>query len=115
MASAVDSFVWRHDLSAFNLLQYAAFVIVVAALVKPLGGYMARVFSREKTFLDPVLRPVERLMYRLTGVDTELEMNWAQYSIAFLVFGLVGALALYAILRLQQFLLSSMPAIKLCP
>lgn len=91
-------------MSAFNLLHYAAFVIVVAALVKPLGGYMARVFSCEKTFLDPVLRPVERLMYRLTGVDPELEMDWAQYSIAFIAFGLVGALVLYAILRLQQFL-----------
>jgi K+-transporting ATPase ATPase A chain len=88
----VGSFSWRTGVSVFNLLQYALFVIVVAALVKPLGGYMARVFSREKTFLDPVLRPVERLMYRLTGVDPELEMDWAQYSIAFIVFGLVGTL-----------------------
>jgi potassium-transporting ATPase potassium-binding subunit len=100
----MDSYSWRCGVSAFNLLQYAAFVIVVAALVKPLGGYLARVFGGEKTLLDPVLRPVERLMYRLSGVDPELEMDWAQYSIAFIVFGLVGTLVLYAILRLQHFL-----------
>ncbi len=91
-------------MSAFNLLQYALFVAVVAALVKPLGGYMARVFGGQKTFLDPMLRPLERLLYKLTGVDPDLEMNWAQYSVAFILFGLTGALALYAILRLQQFL-----------
>lgn len=91
-------------MSASNLLQYAVFAAVVAVLVKPLGGYMARVFSSEKTFLDPLLRPLEQLIYRMTGVDPELEMNWAQYSIAFIVFGLVGALVLYVILRLQQFL-----------
>ena len=91
-------------MSAFNLLQYALFVAVVAALVKPLGGYMARVFSGQKTFLDPLLRPLESLIYKLTGVDSQMEMDWAQYSIAFIVFGLIGALALYAILRLQQFL-----------
>jgi potassium-transporting ATPase potassium-binding subunit len=90
--------------SASNLLQCAVFVIVVAVLVKPFGGYMARVFRGEKTFLDPVLRPVELLMYRLTGVDPETEMEWAQYCIAFIVFGLVGTLVLYAILRLQQYL-----------
>jgi potassium-transporting ATPase potassium-binding subunit len=90
--------------SVSNLLQYAAFVMVVAVLVKPVGGYMARVFCGEKTFLDPLLCPFERLIYRMTGVDPEWEMNCAQYSIAFIVFGLVGTLVLYAILRLQQFL-----------
>jgi len=90
--------------SASNLLQYAVFVAVAASLVKPLGGYMARVFGGEKTFLDPLLRPLEHLVYRLTGVDPELEMDWAQYSVAFIVFGLIGALVLYGILRLQQFL-----------
>jgi K+-transporting ATPase ATPase A chain len=91
-------------MSASNLLQYAVFVAFVAALVKPLGGYMARVFAGEKTFLDPLLHPLERLIYRLTGVDPEVEMGWTQYSVAFVVFGLVGALVLYAILRLQQVL-----------
>lgn len=100
----MDSFSWGRDVSAFNLLQYAVFVIVVAVLVKPLGGYLARVFSGEKTFLDPLLRPVEGLMYRLSGVDSALEMDWTQYSMAFIVFGFIGTLILYATLRLQRFL-----------
>jgi potassium-transporting ATPase potassium-binding subunit len=90
--------------SAWNLAQYAVFVAVVAILVKPLGGYMSRVFGGENTFLDPLLRPLERLIYRLTGVEPEQEMNWAQYAAAFIIFGMVGTLGLYAILRLQQFL-----------
>ena len=91
-------------MSASNLLQYAVFVAVVAVLVRPLGGYMTRVFGGESTILDPLLRPLERLIYRLTGGSPELEMDWAQYCVAFIVFGSIGALTLYAILRLQQFL-----------
>ena len=91
-------------MSVFNVLQYAVFVLIVALLVKPLGGYMSRVFSGGKTLLDPLLLPIERLIYRLTGVDAELEMDWSQYAIAFIVFSFVGTLALYAILRLQQYL-----------
>ena len=91
-------------MSTSNLTQYMVFVAIVAALVRPLGGYMARVFAGEKTALDPLLHPLETFIYRLTGVDPELEMDWLQYSLAFIVFGLVGALVLYAILRLQQFL-----------
>jgi K+-transporting ATPase ATPase A chain len=90
--------------SASNLLQYAVFVAVVAVLVRPLGGYMTRVFGGESTTLDPLLRPLKRLIYRLAGVNPELEMDWAQHCVAFIVFGLIGALTLYAILRLQQFL-----------
>jgi K+-transporting ATPase ATPase A chain len=90
--------------SVFNVLQYAVFVLIVALLVKPLGGYMSRVFSGGKTLLDPLLLPIERLIYRLTGVDAELEMDWSQYAIAFIVFSFVGTLVLYAILRLQQYL-----------
>jgi K+-transporting ATPase ATPase A chain len=86
------------------LLQYAAFLAIVTLLVKPVGRYMARVFSGERTFLDPLLCPVERLLYRLTGVDPKLEMRWQQYAGAFVVFGMVGTLLLYAILRLQRFL-----------
>jgi K+-transporting ATPase ATPase A chain len=90
--------------SASNLVQYAVFVAVVAALVKPLGGYMARVFGGKRTFLDPLLCPLERAIYRLPGVEPEQEMNQAEYASAFIVFGLVGTLVLYPILRLQQFL-----------
>ena len=91
-------------MSVFNVLQYAVFVLIVALLVKPLGGYMSRVFSAEKTLFDPLLLPVERLIYRLTGVDAEREMDWSQYAIAFIVFSFVGTFVLYAILRLQQYL-----------
>jgi potassium-transporting ATPase potassium-binding subunit len=87
-----------------NLLQYGIFLAVVAVLVKPLGGYMARVFEGQPTFLDRVFLPIERLTYRLTGIDPGVEMDWKQYSLAFVMLGLVGTLLLYGILRLQRFL-----------
>jgi K+-transporting ATPase ATPase A chain len=59
-----------------NLLQYGFFLAVVAVLVKPLGGYMARVFEGQPTFLDRVLLPVERVIYRLTRIEPEMEMDW---------------------------------------
>lgn len=88
-----------------NLAQYALFLLIILVLVKPVGGYLARVFAREKTVLDPVLRPVERLIYRLTGIDENRQMNSKQYAIAFVLFSLVGTLLLYALLRLQSLLL----------
>ena len=66
-------------MSVWNLLQYGLFLVVVIALWKPLGGYMARVFEGRRTWLDGLLRPVERAIYRLTGVDAEAEMSWTQY------------------------------------
>ena len=65
---------------------------------------MARVFNRERTFLDPVLRPVERLMYRLTLVDEEHEMRWTEYAFSMLLFSGVSMLVLYLIERVQQVL-----------
>jgi potassium-transporting ATPase potassium-binding subunit len=91
-------------MSLSALLQYAAFLLAVTLLVKPAGRYMARVFSGEKTLLDPLLCPVERLIYRLTGVKPKAEMRWQEYAGAFVLFGMVGTLLLYAILRLQRFL-----------
>jgi K+-transporting ATPase ATPase A chain len=88
------------DLSA--LTQYAFFLLAVTLLVKPVGSYMSRVFTREKTWLDPVLAPLERLIYRLTGVHADSEMRWQEYARAFVIFGMVGTLLLYAILRLQR-------------
>jgi hypothetical protein len=73
-------------MSGPNLLQYGFFLVVVAALVKPLGGYMARVFEGQPTFLDRVLLPVERLIYRLTGIEPGAEMDWKQYALAFVDF-----------------------------
>ena len=78
--------------------------MVVVLLVKPLGGYMMRVFSGQKTFLDPVFVPVERSIYRFSGIDANRQMDAKHYTLAFVLFSLVGTLVLYAILRLQVFL-----------
>src|SRR5258708_16818738 len=74
------------------------------AVTKPLGIFMTRVFNREKTFLDPVLRPVEKLVYRLTGVDEKREMRWTEYAVAMLLFSGVSMVLLYLIERTQKWL-----------
>jgi potassium-transporting ATPase potassium-binding subunit len=81
--------------------QILLFLGAVAAVTVPLGAYMTRVFDRERTWLDPVLRPLERAIYRLTGVDERHEMRWPEYGLAMLAFSLVSMLVLYALLRLQ--------------
>lgn len=91
-------------MSSLALLQYGVFLLVVILLVKPVGIYLKRVFARERTWLDPLLCPVERAIYRVSKLDATREMNFRQYSIAFIIFTLIGTLALYALLRLQQFL-----------
>jgi len=80
------------------------FAAIVTALVKPLGGYMERVFSRKQTALDRLCLPVERLIYSLTAVDPDVEMTGKQYATCFILFVLASTLLLYAILRMQQFL-----------
>jgi len=90
--------------SLWSLLQYAVFMLVVALLVKPAGGYLARVFDGEETLLDPVLRPIERLIYRVARIDPVQEMDWKNYAISFICFSLAGTLLLYGIVRLQGFL-----------
>ena len=85
-------------------LQILVFLLIVLALTKPLGVFMARVFNREKTFLDPVLRPIERLIYALTGVDENVEMKWTEYAVAMLLFSLVSMVLLYLIQRVQGML-----------
>ncbi|WP_263354617.1 potassium-transporting ATPase subunit KdpA [Acidicapsa acidisoli] len=88
----------------FSVVQYLLFVVIVTACVKPLGGYMYRVFSRERTFPDRLCIPIERWIYQLTGVDPSIEMDARQYAICFVVFSLICTLFLYAILRYQRFL-----------
>jgi K+-transporting ATPase ATPase A chain len=88
----------------YSALQYVLFVAIVTILVKPLGGYMERVFSRQRTVLDRFFLPVERLLYRITAVDPNLEMTGKEYATCFVLFGLAGTLLLYGILRLQPFL-----------
>ena len=91
-------------MTANGWLQIGLFFAVLLAITKPLGVYMARVFAGEKTFLDPVLRPVERLLYRVTGVDETREMDWKEYTVAMLLFSGVSMLLLYLIERVQQWL-----------
>ncbi len=85
-------------------LQILFFLALIFAVTKPLGIFMARVFSREKTFMDPVWRPVERLLYRVTRVDENHEMRWTEYAVSMLLFSLVSMLVLYLIQRVQGFL-----------
>jgi K+-transporting ATPase ATPase A chain len=88
----------------YSAIQYVLFVAIVTVLVKPLGGYLEQVFSRKRTLLDRVCLPVERLIYRITAVDPNGEMNGKEYATCFVLFGFAGTLFLYAILRVQQFL-----------
>ncbi len=85
----------------WGIAQLVLFFAVIAALTKPIGLYMARVYAGERTWLDPVLRPVERLTYRLAGIDPEREMRWTSYTLALLAFSVVSAFLLYLLLRLQ--------------
>src|SRR5258708_8522926 len=86
-------------------IQFAIFFIALALITKPMGLYLLRVLDvNGKTWLDPVLRPLERLTYRVMGVDRSREHNWKQYTLAMLLFSLVGCLFTYAILRLQTIL-----------
>ncbi len=87
-----------------GLLQIFVFLIVLTLLAKPMGVFMLRVYNGEKTFLDFVFKPFERLIYKITRVDPSHEMNWKQYGIAMLVFSLVSSLALYAMQRFQFYL-----------
>ncbi|HKE96285.1 MAG TPA: potassium-transporting ATPase subunit KdpA, partial [Povalibacter sp.] len=67
-------------------LQILFFLLLVFLVTAPLGAYMARVFTRQRTWLDPIVRPLERFVYRLTGVDETREMRWTEYSAALLLF-----------------------------
>ncbi|MGA9041062.1 MAG: potassium-transporting ATPase subunit KdpA [Terriglobales bacterium] len=84
--------------------QIILYLLVIFAVTKPLGVFMARVFNRERTFLDPVMRPVERLLYRMTTVDENHEMRWTEYAVSMLLYSGVTMLVLYGIERLQQLL-----------
>lgn len=95
--------------------QYLLFIVVVTVLVKPLGGYVERVFAGKRTVLDRFCRPVERLIYRITAVDSNAEMTFAQYSTCFVLFGLFCTLLLYAVLRLQHFLPWFVPKYQTTP
>lgn len=87
-----------------GILQILIFFAVILALTKPMGIYLTKVYTGEKTFLDFLFRPLERLIYAVCRIDAESEMNWKQYGAAMLIFSLLSSLALYATQRLQYFL-----------
>jgi K+-transporting ATPase ATPase A chain len=91
-------------MTANGLLQIGLYLVLLLALVKPLGWYMARVYQGEPIGLDRVLGPVERFLYRLAGVRPEQEMDWKRYAVAMLLFSGAGILLLYALQRLQGWL-----------
>jgi len=91
-------------MNLYSLIQLILYVVVLLLLAKPLGSFMAKVYQGERTFFDPVLRPVEWLIYRASGIRVDEEMDWKTYAIAMLLFNAAGLLLLYALQRLQGFL-----------
>ena len=91
-------------MTANGWLQIGVFLLAVLAVTKPLGVFMARVFNRDKTLLDFALRPLERLIYRVSGVNEDHEMRWTEYCLAMLLFSGVSMLLLYLIERTQQWI-----------
>jgi len=87
-----------------GILQIALYLVVLIALAKPIGSYMARVYEGESTFLDRLLGPIERLIYRVSGIHPDVEMNWKTYTVAMLIFNLFGLLVVYLLQRFQQVL-----------
>jgi len=102
-------------LNVADLFEFLLFLLIVTLLVKPLGGYMERVFSGTRTALQRWCLPVEKLVYRITRVDPHREMTFAEYATCFVLFGLVNTLLLYAILKLQHLLPWFYPAYQTSP
>ena len=91
-------------MTANGWFQIGFFLLFIFLITKPLGVFMARVFSREKTFLDPILKPIEKIVYRLSGIDEKREMRWTEYAVAMLLFSGVSMTLLYLIERTQKWL-----------
>ncbi len=91
-------------MTANGWFQILFFLLLIFLVTKPMGVFITRVFNREKTLLDPVLRPIERLLYRCTGVDENHEMGWTEYATSMLLFSAVSMIVLYLIERLQGYL-----------
>ncbi len=91
-------------MTVIGWIQIILYCAIIVALAKPLGGYMTRVFNGERTFLSPVLRPVEAGIYWIGGVDDKREQHWLTYTVAMLLFHVGGVLIIYGLMRLQAFL-----------
>jgi K+-transporting ATPase ATPase A chain len=90
--------------TTFTVVQFIAYLLILLVLTRPLGAYMARVFSGERIFLSPVIGPIERLVYRLCGIRPEAEQHWTQYSAALIAFSLASFALLYLLQRVQVWL-----------
>jgi K+-transporting ATPase ATPase A chain len=91
-------------MNGMAFVQIAFFLVVLLVLVRPLGAHMAGVYAGRRNPMTAVLAPVERAIYRFSGVDPEAEMSWKQYAVALLAFNAIGFVFLYLILRLQHLL-----------
>lgn len=91
-------------MTVIGWLQIILYCVIIVALTRPLGWYMTRVFNGERTFLSPVLQPVETALYRISGVDERREQHWLTYTVAMLLFHVGGFLVIYGLMRLQGFL-----------
>src|SRR6201996_361035 len=91
-------------MTANGLLQIAIYFIIIILITKPLGGYLTHVFNGERRFLSPIFVPVEKLFYRIAGIDPEDEQRWTVYAISMLFFSLFGCLLVYGIMRIQDLL-----------
>ena len=89
-------------MNVYSWLQLILYMVVLLVLAWPLGVYMARVYQGERTFLDPLFRPIERLIYRMAGVQTSDETNWKTYALAMMLFNMLGLLVVYVLQRLQS-------------
>ncbi len=85
-------------------IQIALYCVIIIAITKPIGGYMTRVFNGERTWFSPILRPIERVFYAISGVDEKEDQHWLTYAVAMLAFTMAGFVSLYAIQRLQAML-----------
>src|SRR5262245_21737367 len=91
-------------MTANGIIQILLYLALLLALVKPLGGFMARVFNGEKTLADGLCKPIERLIYRICGINPAAEQHWTTYTICMLLFNLAGLLLLYVMQRVQAWL-----------
>src|ERR1700681_3893820 len=89
------------SIGIFNIL---FFFLVILAITKPIGMFMVKLFQGERTLFHPLMRPLERLVYRFCGVREDEEQHWTHYAVSLIVFSLVGFLIVYAIQRLQRIL-----------
>jgi len=88
-------------MTVIGWIQILLYCAIIVAIIPVLGGYMTRVFNGERTFLSPVFRPVETVLYRIAGVDERREQTWVMYVVGMLIFHAGGFLILYALMRTQ--------------